>query len=90
MTGYLENVTGQVPLVMDLRIPHDRFDSNSDPSINGHLHYPNEVDRSLTKFPNEISSGKILTLIFSFLIPSQIKRMNHIHNSTVLPVSKER
>jgi hypothetical protein len=31
---------GPVPLVLDLRIAHDRFESSSDPSINGHLHYP--------------------------------------------------
>ncbi len=32
-----------------LRITHERFGSTSDPSINGHLHYPNDVDRSLTE-----------------------------------------
>jgi hypothetical protein len=39
----------------DLRIVHDRFGSNSDPSINGHLHYPNDMDRSL----NESVTDKI-------------------------------
>jgi hypothetical protein len=38
---------GPVPLVLDIRIAHKRFGSSSDPSINGHLHYPNDVDRSL-------------------------------------------
>ncbi len=47
MTGYLANSSGPVPLVLDLRIPYNRFGSNSNPSINGHLHYPNDVDRSL-------------------------------------------
>jgi hypothetical protein len=42
-------------VVLDLRIAHERFGSNSDPSINGHLHYPNDVDRSL----NEAASDKI-------------------------------
>ncbi len=37
-----------------LRISH-RFGSNSDPSINGHLHYPNDVDSSL----NETTPDKI-------------------------------
>jgi hypothetical protein len=46
---------GPVPLVLDLRIAHERFGSSSDPSINGHLHYPNDVDRSL----NEDTSDKI-------------------------------
>ena len=36
-------------LVLDLRITHDRFGSSSDPSINGHLHYPNDLDGSLNE-----------------------------------------
>ena len=44
-----------MPLVLDLRITHDRWGSSSDPSINGHLHYPNDVDRSL----NEAAADKI-------------------------------
>ncbi len=47
LTGYLANETGPVPLVLDLRIAHDRWGSSSDPGINGHLHYPNDIDRSL-------------------------------------------
>ena len=38
-----------------LRIAHDRWGSSSDPSINGHLHYPNDMDRSL----NEAAADKI-------------------------------
>ncbi len=38
---------GPVPLVMDLRIPHDRVGSSTDPTINGHLKYPNNLDQSL-------------------------------------------
>jgi hypothetical protein len=34
---------------MDLHIPHDRFGSRSDPSLNGHLHYPNDIDKSLNQ-----------------------------------------
>ncbi len=33
----------------------DRFGSSSDPSLNGHLHYPNELDRSI----NEAVTDKI-------------------------------
>ncbi len=40
IVSYLVNETGPVSLVLDLRIDHDRFGSSSDPSINGHLHYP--------------------------------------------------
>jgi hypothetical protein len=28
---------------------HERFESTSDPSLNGHLHYPNDTDRSLNE-----------------------------------------
>ncbi len=41
------NAAGPVSLVLDLRIAHDRFGSSSDPSLNGHLHYPNDIDNSL-------------------------------------------
>jgi hypothetical protein len=36
-----------VPFVLDLRIVHEIFGSSSDPSLNGNLHYPNDIDRSL-------------------------------------------
>ena len=53
--GYLTNAAGPLPLVLDLRIAHERFGCSSDPSINGHLHYPNDVDRSL----HEAAADKI-------------------------------
>ena len=53
--SYLSNEEGPVSLVLDLLIVHDRFGSNSDPSFNGHLHYPNDIDRSL----NETATDKI-------------------------------
>ena len=49
LAGYLVNVTGPVPLVLDLHITHDRFGSRSDPGLNGHLHYPYDLDRSLNE-----------------------------------------
>jgi hypothetical protein len=55
VSGFLTNATGPVPLVLDLRIGHERFGSTFDPSINGHLHYPNDVDRPL----NETDTDKI-------------------------------
>jgi len=55
LAGYLANVAGPVPSVLDLRIAHERSGSSSDPSINGRLHYPNDVDRSL----NEAAADKI-------------------------------
>ncbi len=44
-----------MPLVLDLHIVHDRFGSISDPNLNGRLHYPNDIDKSL----NEVVSDKI-------------------------------
>ena len=43
------NTSGSVPLVLDLHIVHDRFGSSSDPSINAHLHYPNDLGGSLNE-----------------------------------------
>jgi hypothetical protein len=48
LTGHLKNcknTEGPVSLVMELHITHTRWGSIFDPSINGHLHYPNGVDR---------------------------------------------
>jgi hypothetical protein len=55
LAGYLANAAAPVPLVMHLRIVHDRFGSSSDPNLNGHLHYPNDIDRPL----NEAAADKI-------------------------------
>jgi hypothetical protein len=44
-----------VPLVLDLRIAHDRVGSSADPTLNGHLKYPNNLDHSL----NDASTDKI-------------------------------
>ena len=41
--------------MMDLHITHECWGSNFDPTIDGHLHYPNDVDRSL----NETVTDKI-------------------------------
>ncbi len=55
LSGYLGNTTGPVPLVLDLRIVHDRFGSSSNPDLNVKLHWPNDMDKSL----NESASDKI-------------------------------
>jgi hypothetical protein len=44
-----------VPLVLDLRIAHDRFGSSSNPDLNGKLHCPHDMDKSL----NETTPDKI-------------------------------
>ncbi len=41
--------------MLDLRIAHDRFGSSSDPCLDRHLHYPNDIDKSL----NESADDKI-------------------------------
>ena len=55
LAGYLANSAGPVPLVLDLRIAHDRVGSSTDPTLNEHLRYPNNLDRSL----NEAAVDKI-------------------------------
>jgi hypothetical protein len=55
LPGYLVNVTDPVALVLDLRIVHERWGSTSDPTLNGNLHYPNDIERSL----NESDDDKI-------------------------------
>jgi hypothetical protein len=55
MVTYLPIAVGPMPLVLDLHIAHDRFGSYSDPILNGHLHYPNDIDESL----NETVTDKI-------------------------------
>jgi hypothetical protein len=55
LTGYLANETAPVPLVLDLRISHDRVGSSTDPDLNGHLKYPNNLDQSL----NDAAADKI-------------------------------
>ena len=55
LAGYLSNVTGPVPLVLDLHIVHDRVGSSTDPTLNGHLRHPNNLDQSL----NDAAADKI-------------------------------
>ncbi len=55
LSVYLANAAGPVPLVLDLRIAHDRFGSSSDPNLNGQSHYPNDIDKSR----NETATDKI-------------------------------
>jgi hypothetical protein len=83
LSVYLENTGGAVPLVLDLHITHDRFGSSSDPSRNGRLHYPNNLDGPINEVrppPNVISfmspipstsgslHGEFVSLLFLRLI----------------------
>ena len=49
LVSYLDNVSRPVSLVMDLRITHERWGSGSNPSLNGQLHYPTDIDRTLNE-----------------------------------------
>jgi hypothetical protein len=51
LEGYLTNEADPVTLVLDLRISHDRVGSSTDPNLNGHLKYPNNLDQSLNDTP---------------------------------------
>jgi hypothetical protein len=55
LAGYLANAAGPVPLVLDLRIAHDRVGSSTDPTLNGQLRYPNNLDQSL----NDAAADKV-------------------------------
>jgi hypothetical protein len=55
LAGYLANEAGPVTLVLDLRIFHDRVWSSTDPTLNGHLKYFNNLDQSL----NDTDADKI-------------------------------
>ncbi len=46
LAAYLSNAAGPVPLVLDLRIAHERWESSSNPSLNG---YPADIDRTLNE-----------------------------------------
>jgi hypothetical protein len=40
-------------MLLDLHIAHVRFGSSSHPSLNDHLHYPNDIDKSLNEAPGD-------------------------------------
>ena len=53
LASYLANQAGPMHLVLDLRLTHERHGRSSDLSINGHLRYPSDNDRSLNEAANE-------------------------------------
>ncbi len=70
--------------MLDVRIAHERFGSNSDPTLNGHLHYPNDIDRSLNedasdkirKYRTDYNNNPPNTISFMFPIPSTSGRLH--------------
>jgi hypothetical protein len=73
-----------VPLVLDLRIAHDRVGSSSDPTLNGHLKYPNNLDQSLNdaaahkirKYRADCNNRPPSVVSFMTAIPSTSGRLN--------------
>ncbi len=66
--------SGLVLLVVDLHNTHDRFGSSSDRSLNGHLHYPSDIDRSL----NEAACDKIRVTIRKYRVDYDNNPLNVI------------
>ncbi len=84
LAAYLNNAADPVPLMLDLRIVHDCFGSSSDPSLNGHLHYPNDIDKSLneaasvdkTKYRADYNSNPPVAVAFMSAIASTSGRLH--------------
>jgi hypothetical protein len=53
-----------VPLVLDLRIDHDRVGSSTDPTLNGQLRYPNNLDQSLNDSATDKVRSEFVRLLF--------------------------
>jgi hypothetical protein len=74
LSGYLTNVEGPVSLLLDLHIAHERWGSSCDPSVNGHLRYPNDIDRSqiesvtdkIRKYRSDYNNNPPNTISFDF------------------------
>ncbi len=86
--GYLVNTTGPVPLVLDLRIVHDRVGSSTDPTLNGHLRYPNNLDQSLNDTGTDktrkyrVDYNNNPSRVVSF-IPVIVSTSGRLHNECV-------
>jgi hypothetical protein len=55
LTEYLANATDPVSLVLDLLVVHDRVGSSTDPTLNGQVRYPNNLDQST----NDTAADKV-------------------------------
>ncbi len=65
---------------MDLRIVHDRVGSSTDPTLNGHLRYPNNLDKSL----NDSAADKIrkYRIDYNNTPPSVVSFMSSISSTS--------
>ena len=73
-----------MPLVLDLRIAHDRVGSSTDPTLNGHLRHPNNLDQSLNdeaadkirKYHADYNNNPPNTVAFMLAIASTSDRLH--------------
>ena len=73
-----------MPLVLDLRIAHNRVGSSTDPTLNGHLRHPNNLDQSLNdaapakirKYHADYNNNPPNTVAFIPSIPSTSGRLH--------------
>jgi hypothetical protein len=84
VAGYLVNEADPVSLVLDLRIAHDRVGSRTNPTLNGHLRYPNKLDQSLNdttpdkirKYRADYNINPLKTVSFMHVITSTSGRLH--------------
>ena len=83
LSTYLPNTVNSVPWLLDLLIVHDRFGSSSDLNLNGHLHYPNDIDKSLIetvsdkirKYTSDYNNNPPNTIAFMPVVASSSGRL---------------
>jgi hypothetical protein len=73
LVGYLQKVVGTVPLVLDLHITHERKGSTTDPTLDGQLHYPNDLDKTLNETETDwgLGVGFHTVLVMNLLVNHQ-------------------
>ena len=72
-----------MPLVLDLRLVHERWGSSTDPNLSGNLHYPIDKDRSfnetvtnkIRKYRSDYNNRTPNTISFMTDIPSTSGRL---------------
>jgi hypothetical protein len=97
MTAYLVNVSGPVSLLLDLQIKHGRFGNSSDPSLNEHLHYPNDLDGTLNKIVNDKirqyradynnRPSNVMSFMSDIVSTNNIRHKGHNVRGTIIIVS---
>ncbi len=76
LAGYLANEAGPVPLVLDLRIAHDRVGSSADPTLNGHLKYLMTTVDKIRKYRTDYINRPPSAVSFMSSIASTSRRLH--------------